>query len=297
MRRCLVPAAIVAATLAAAPAHAQRPPSTDVFVARLLRSGDSVRVESLRNITHRPGYDNQPSFAAGGLFFTSVGEDAQSDIHRYDLAGGTITRLTTTPESEYSATLMPGGRRFSVVRVERDSAQRLWSFALDGSDPRLVLDSIAPVGYHAWLDDHTLALFVLGSPNSLRIADTRTGRASVVAHDIGRSLVPIPGAGRAFSFVQRADGAWWLVRADVAADGETHLTRLGAMPDSADYVAWTYDGRVLAARGSALLIAEGRPPLAWRRAADLSGAGITSLSRLAISTDGRWLALVGVPAR
>ena len=32
-----------------------------------------------------------------------------------------------------------GGTRFSVIRVERDSTQRLWSFALDGSDPQLML--------------------------------------------------------------------------------------------------------------------------------------------------------------
>src|SRR5205085_5230181 len=116
-----------------------------------------------------PGYGNQPSFLpdSRAILYTSRREDGQSDIYRYDIGSAATTGVTTTPESEYSATVMPGGRRFSVIRVEKDSTQRLWSFALDGSDPRIVVESLKPVGYHAWLDATTLAMFVLGSPNAL----------------------------------------------------------------------------------------------------------------------------------
>ena len=40
-----------------------------------------------------------------------------------------------------------------------------------------MLADVKPVGYHAWADDHTLALFVLGQPATLQLADTRTGKA------------------------------------------------------------------------------------------------------------------------
>src|SRR6185503_1782415 len=162
------------------------------------------------NITSNPGYDNQPSFTPDGrgILFTSVrGGGTQTDIYKYDIASKQIAQVTNTPESEYSATVTPAGT-MSVVRVELDEAktQRLWQFDADGRNPRLVLENVKPVGYHAWSDDHTLALFVLGQPATLQVADTRSGAAVTLASDIGRSLQPIRGAqagAASISFVQR----------------------------------------------------------------------------------------------
>src|SRR5436190_4869906 len=101
---------------------------------------------------------------------------------------------------------MPGGQRFSVIRVEKDSTQRLWSFDWQGGDPKLVLEAVKPVGYHTWIDSTTLALFVLGQPNALVVASTASGRVDTVARDIGRSLTtpPVKPPGRLFAFVKRA---------------------------------------------------------------------------------------------
>ncbi len=166
----------------AAPAAAQVP-ATDIFVATLKVAkgpGGTAQwqVGAPVNVTHRPGYDNQPAFLPGGrsFLYTVIGDDAQADIYRYDLAAGKSTRLTTTTESEYSPTPLPQGRGFSVVRVEPDSTQRLWAFDLDGSHPRLLLPGVKPVGYHAWIDSVTVAVFVLGSPATLQLADLRTGK-------------------------------------------------------------------------------------------------------------------------
>src|SRR6266550_6831098 len=149
MRRAtLVVAGLIAA---GASLRAQGPPSTDIFLVPLSIEDGRPVVGMPINVTNRPGYDNQPSFTPDGraFLFTSIHDGGQSDIYRYDLASKQITRVTTTPESEYSATVMPGGERFSVVRVETDSTQRLWSFALNGSDPKVVLEALKPVGYSA----------------------------------------------------------------------------------------------------------------------------------------------------
>src|SRR5881394_3042302 len=120
----LIVAALIATT---AGLRAQQPPSTDIFLAPLSIEDGRPVIGSPVNVTNRPGYDNQPSFTPDGhaLLFTSIHDDGQSDIYRYDLATKEITRVTNTPESEYSATVMPGNQRFSVVRVEMDSTQRL----------------------------------------------------------------------------------------------------------------------------------------------------------------------------
>lgn len=280
-----------------------QPPDTEVFLARLTTEGGKLTVGKAENISNSPGYDNQPSFSPDGqsVFFTSARggapqgtSDAQMDIYRYDIASKRVTQVTKTPESEYSATVMPDGQHISVIRVEADKTQRLWKFSSAGADPSLVLTDIKPVGYHAWLDDHTLALFVLGQPATLQIADTRTGKAVVAATDIGRSLQRIPGGG--VSYVQRSgEGAQrTLTISEVRLrDGGAVTTSLtAAAPGATDeFVAWMSDGTLLMAAGGSLH-AWRRGDKAWRTIADLAALGVRNVTRLAVSPRGGWLALV-----
>jgi hypothetical protein len=274
----------------------QGPPATDIYVADLRIADRKISVGTPVNVTNRPGYDNQPFFLPSGraFFYTAIHDDGQADIYRYDLDRRTSTRLTTTSESEYSPTPLPKGNGFSVVRVEADSTQRLWAFDADGTHPRLVLDSIKPVGYHAWADDHTLVLFVLGTPSTLQIADAQApGRpGAVIARDIGRSLQRVPGK-TAVSFVQRDSVAGnWLEEVDARSRQVTELVKA---PQGADFYVWTRDGIVLTASGTTLYQWDSRRGGEWQTVADLSAAGLTNLTRLAISSKGDRLAIVAVP--
>jgi dipeptidyl aminopeptidase/acylaminoacyl peptidase len=289
-RTTLIVAGLV---VAAASLRAQGAPSTDIFLVPLSIEDGRPVIGIPVNVTNRPGYDNQPSFTPDGhaFLFTSTHDDGQSDIYRYDLASKQITRVTTTPESEYSATVMPGGQRFSVVRVESDSTQRLWSFALDGSDPKLLLETVKPVGYYAWIDANNLALFVLGKPNALVHADIRTGLADTLARDIGRSLQPLPSGG-GFSFVAHVDSVSSVRVVQWPANSRRAEV---ALPRGGEDFAWVTRDLILASSGSKLLY--------WRRgdrvladAADFSDAGLTNVTRLAVSPDRKWLAIVAVPA-
>jgi len=273
------------------------PPATDIYLADLRVASGRVSVGVPVNVTARPGYDNQPFFLPDGhaFLYTSIREDSQADIYRYDIEAQTSIRLTTTRESEYSPTPLPDGSGFSAVRVEADSTQRLWAFDLDGSRPRLVLDSIKPVGYHAWADGHTLVLFVLGSPSTLQIADasSRGAHGEVVARDIGRSLQRIPGR-PSVSFVQRDSVAGpWLEELDTRTHRETKLVKA---PPGADFFAWTPGGIVLTASGTKLYQWDPRRGSAWDEVADFAAAGLSSVTRLAVSPQGDRLAIVAVPA-
>ncbi|HVA58537.1 MAG TPA: hypothetical protein VNF92_11680 [Gemmatimonadaceae bacterium] len=290
----------LAATLAASALAAQSaPPSTDIYLVRLRGSGGTSISDPPVNLTNRAGYDNEPAFTPHGrsILFTSIHEGGQADVYRIDLASRAVTRVTNTPESEYSPTPLPTGTGFSVVRVEMDSTQRLWAFNDSGAAPVLLLPGIAPVGYHLWLDDRTLALFVLGNPNSLEIADTQTGDAHAIAHDIGRSLQRVPGGSR-FSFLHRVDGAWYLETADPAAsDGA--IQRVTAMPRGADYVVWESPTAVLTATGTDILRLDlsAGASAQWTPIADFKEEGLRNLSRLALSPDGEWLAVVAEPVK
>lgn len=297
-------ASLVLAVCAATSLRAQAaPPSTEIYIAPVRMERGKPVVGMPLNITNRPGYDNQPSFTpdSRAILFTSVRADAQADIYRYDLRTKVTSRVTATPESEYSATVYGDGARFSVIRVEADSTQRLWSFRLDGSDPRLVFDAIKPVGYHVWIDSTTVAMFTLGRPNALVLADTRVGHPDTLARDIGRSLLPLP-RGDGFSFVQRAkDSTWVLTAVDVRGSGRERRTMvmpLVRMPAGADYVAWVAPALAVAGSGSKLLVWRGSEKATeWSELADFTKDGLTHISRLAFSPDRRWLAIVAEPAK
>ncbi len=293
------PALLTALALLAvtSPGRAQAtPPGTDIHLADLSIRAGRLLVAAPRNVTGRPGYDNQPSFSPDGrsLYYTSIHEDGQADIYRHDLASGTTARITRTPESEYSPTPLPAGDGLSVVRVEADSTQRLWRFSLEGTDPRVVLADVRPVGYHAWGDPSTLALFVLGDPPTLRLADARTGQASILAEDIGRSLHRVPGR-NAVSFLQRQGDDAWVMVLDLATREATSVVR--ALGPGEDY-AWMPDGSVLMGRGSRLFRFDPARDEDWREIVDLGRFGIDGITRLAVSPDGSRLAFVAAePAR
>ena len=278
------------------------PPATDIFLAPVRMQRGRPVVGTPVNVTHRPGYDNQPSFTpdSRAILFTSVHNDKQADIYRYDLRTKATTRVTSTAESEYSATVFGDGSRFSVIRVEADSTQRLWSFRLDGTDPRLVFDAIKPVGYHVWVDSTTVAMFLLGRPNALVLADTRTGSVDTVARDVGRSLQPLP-KGNGFSFLQGAsDSSWILTVVDVRGSGRERRTMpmpLVRMLPGADYVAWLEPALAITGSGSKLLIWRGGDKSSqWTDLVDLNRYGLRHISRLALSPDHAWLAIVAEPA-
>lgn len=272
------------------------PPPTDIYLVDVSTSapGGALKFGRARRITDWEGYDNQPSFTPDGraVLYTSIRADDQADTYRYDLAAGTSARLTETPEAEYSPTVTPGGKHFSVVRVERDkdATQRLWQFPLaGGSAATLVLEKFKPVGYHVWADERTLGLFILGRPVTLQVVDARTGVYGVIATNVGRSLHRVPGTAK-ISYVHKlGDGDWQIREYDTRSHAKRTLAR--TLPGSEDF-AWTPDGAILMAKDSKLYALRPGSDADWREVADFSADGLSGITRLSVSPRGDRLALV-----
>jgi hypothetical protein len=194
------------------------------------------------------------------------------------------------------------------VELDGQSTQRLWQFTADGRDPRVVLENVKPVGYHAWADDHTVALYILGgngpganrAPATLQLADTKTGQARVIATDVGRSIQRMPGTGstRHISFVQRektADSTSWVVKELDPATGTVSALAPAIDRGAADLdTAWAPDGTLLAVRGGTLY-AWRRGQQGWKEVVSLERMGLNGISRLAVSPRGNYIAIVAAP--
>lgn len=302
LRRLLAAAGIGIATVGL-PAQTQAP-ATEVYLAPLQTVAGAATLGPWTNVSNSPGYDNQPSFLPdnSGVLFSSNRDGKQMDIHRYDIASRTLSQVTSTPEGEYSPVVTPDRRTFSVIRVEADKTQRLWRFDLDGSNPRVILENVKPVGYHAWIDETHLALFVLGSPATLQLADTKTGTATLAETGIGRSMCSRESADPSRTVGSVAYIATGPPRTIKTVTGLGQLQALfPPLEGSQDMACWGTS--FLMANGTQISVrhhVEGANA-GWDTFADLSkpagsSPAVASITRLAVSPDGKWLAFVAEPA-
>jgi len=302
MKRCLrsLTVCFFVFQLCAALAHAQTPsptptpaatpPASDIFIIDVKTKDGQMKFGQPLKITNFVGYNNQPSFMPDGhsILYTSI-RNKQADIYRYDLRSGATTQVTNTAESEYSPTLMPDGKSISVVRVEADGTQRLWRFPLAGGAPSLILEKTKPVGYHLWIDEHTLALFILGKPNTLQLVDTRTEKAEAIAENPGRILRRIPHQDK-FSFVHKVSDKEWIIKA-LDLRTRTSASLIDTLPGVEDY-AWMPSGTLLMGKDSKLFSVIPLTGKSWSEVADFSNAGLKNITRIAVSPKGDRIAVV-----
>ena len=234
------------------------------------------------------------SHSAVGTFFMAV---FTTRSQSYDLKTDTTTQFTNTPESEYSPTLMPDGKNISVVRVEGDGkTQRLWKFALAGGPPSLILKDVQPVGYHYWIDDETLALFILGStgkPNTLQIVDVPTQKAEIITENPGRIIRKVPNRNQ-ISFVHKISAQHWEIK-EFDLRTRTIASLIETLPGVEDY-AWLPNGKLLMGKDSKLYAVTPLTGQKWTEVADFSTTGIKRITRIAVSSSGNRIAIVGVLA-
>ena len=147
------------------------------------------------NITNHKGYDNQPSFHPSKpiIYYASFDDSSRSDIKFYNYQTGKTSNLTVTREREYSPTVTPDGKFISCIIQRDNGAQDLGKYPIEGGQPEVLINNLV-VGYHVWIDQNRLLLFVLGdsNTNALHYYNLSAKSDSVIADNIGRSLHKIP---------------------------------------------------------------------------------------------------------
>lgn len=290
VRSLAVQAAVLASLAMPAASALQAQGGTDIWVVELRGQGSALEVGQPRNLTRRPGYDNQPQFTPNGraLLYTRIDSTGRSDTWRIDIAGGRHNWLSNTRvEQEYSPTPMPDESGFSAIVVEADSTQRLWAYDWNGVPQHVIVPALRPVGYHVWIGTSMIGAFVLANPapNALVLMHPLTGRVDTLARGIERAFARVPGR-EAFTFVQRTDSNTIVSEVDTRT---MRVRRVMTGPPGLEYHVWLPDGTMLiSGQGQVWRWADSRlTPFV-----DLRTFGISGVSRLALSPDGGMLAFV-----
>lgn len=265
---------------------AEGPPGSEVFVAQLKNNA----VEHVFNISNRIGYDNQPFFSEQGVYFTAAFESNnkwQTEIMFFDFQHSQSKRLTYTPVSEYSPTLMPNGKTLSAVVVEPDGAQKLWQYPLaDITKAQRLYDDLAPVGYHAWGRTGELLTFILGQPHSLYLFSISKQTKQLLAKDIGRTLI-FDANTQEYLFSQNHEGRLWVAR--VTPNGV--ISRDFALPYGVEYFTKLDSQKIAYANNNKVYVWQ--PGMLDAKVwLDLTDFCSTSISRLAYQESAQRLAFV-----
>ena len=270
-----------------------------------------VITSSPRNLTNRPGYDNQPWFAGEEILFTRGYETGQTDIWAIHLETGETRQVTDTPEeSEYSPQIAPDGRLSYIHQPPDGYGGSVYLANPDNSDRGPAFEG-GPFGYYLLNESMDRAVtFALTDPLMLTFVDFRTDTPlrTELATSPGRALWRSP-SGRVDAYVTlSAEGD--LGTAIHEFDFTTaELSMLGMLPDGAQDFAVGVSSipdadlipvdRIFAFDGGQLVYTEvvgrpGRAELDWRpvEGGDFSQSGLTGVTRLVLSPDGSQLAIV-----
>ena len=294
MRKLLTTTTIILAICSAM--VGQNLPTTNLYMFDIQKESDSLYLfknpKFLSNFNSR-GYNNQPAFMSENELYITVGipGEGQTDIYKLDLKNNTRMQVTRTKESEYSPTLMPDANNFSSVRVELDGkqSQRLWSFPFSRSNNgKPFFPGVTNIGYHYWLDNYRVALFIVGEPAYLAVGDVRDGSIQDLTTDIGRGFQTSPAGNLAY--IHKATESTWYIK---EMNNQTLRSRIIAptLAGSEDFCVLA-DGTILMGRGYKLYKYHPKKDTEWLEIGDFRYYGINAITRLAVNSKGK-LVLVG----
>jgi len=246
-----------------------------------------------KNVTDRVGYDNQPYFTKNSDSFVYSRDDGvQTDIYEYNLKTGAHERLTSSDKSEFSPTPSPDNSMISFV-FERNNS--IWHANRgDENNPSWSLETAGveePVGYFA--RNYKTGDVLFWSRYGYNVTLTNAGKQAY--HYVAGNAVPatpyiIPGTDN-FSFIHRqANGTVWIKELNPETKAVRPLTPI--VGTNANYT-WAPDGSVIQIEGTGVYRWREDAETGWIQIADLPKLGINNANRVAVSPNGKKIAIVG----
>ena len=278
-------------------------PECDIFLFDISESKESITISNARNVTKRPGYDNQPWFTPDGKSFLFTANHAadRTDVFEYFIESGETKQVTDSASQEYSPQISPDNQRLSFVTDGEDANQSIsWMERKSGADakPKWLLKHMGdrePVGYYSWNHETGYILFWSRYGYCMKLVhESKKESHYITGNAVPSSPYIIPGTKR-FSFVhQQGNGEVWIKELDPETRAVRPLTRV--VGSSNRNYGWTPDRSIVMCESGKLHRWNESVEGGWKEVADLAELGITGATRVAVSPDGKHLAVVGLPA-
>lgn len=264
--------------------------NTEVFLFDLNHEDGVFQLSNFKNISNNEGYDNQPSFLDNNTILYSRTRNGQTDIAKYTISNAELQWVCDTEGSEYSPLKIPNQDAVSAIRLDKDGTQVLRKYSLQDGISKVLVDDIV-IGYHVWFKEDILASSVLEKDYlSLYISNLSENKNYRHQIKIGRSLHNIPNS-NLISYISKEKDSIWEIKSIDPTTGKTNFI-VETLPKSED-MCWTLNRNILMAKNSDLYVFDLNSKKKWVKIAQLSDYGITNITRLAVSLDGKMLTVVG----
>lgn len=268
-------------------------PNSEIYLFELVHKDGVYSVKNGRNISNNDDYDSQPYFTPDGnaILFASARDGKQTDIYEYDIKSQKISQVTDTEHSEFSPKPVGSSGNVSFVSEGFNPYQTVRYLDRKTGEHKWLINSKEPVGYYQYDEPTGDVLFWSRYGWSVQYLNVKENQNRFVSgHAVPSTPQKIPDSNR-FSFVHRqTNGMMWIKAFDPKHFSITHIAPV--FDANHDY-AWAPNGDILRFDGTKLSVwPAGNKGYNWSSGQELSSLVKGKLGRLAISDDGKYLALV-----
>lgn len=265
-------------------------PDSEIFLFSIDRKDGKYTFTDSKNITNNKGYDNQPAFSldSKSILFTSSRRENNFDIYRYNLSDGKISPITSSEDNEYTAKELDENT-ITFVREGEDQLMTVFKYDNQTKKETLAFKVKEPIAYYAF-NKNGDALVWIRYAFMMHFVNAEKSINKYVAN-YAQPSVPhlIPNTDN-FSFMQRQpDDELWIKEFDPKTQSVRPIVN---SKDSKKDYCWMPDGSLLIGSGTKLFRFDEKADKDWVLLADLSEFGIKDITRISVSFDGKYLALV-----
>lgn len=265
-------------------------PETEIFLFDLNQNNDKIELSNFKNISNNQGYDNQPSFLDNNTILYAGTRNNQTDIVMYNLTNGSKTWVCATEGGEYSPLKIPNQEAVSAIRLDPDGKQLLYRYDLKNRQNPVPIDTLV-IGYHNWFTPHIIISSVLEDDFlTLYKTNIKAKKNDKLQQHIGRSLHNIPNS-KLVSYISKENDRLWEIKSLDPISGTTQ-TITNTLPETED-MCWLPDGSILMAKADILYRYQPEKNKSWEKVTSLKSYGISNMTRITVSPEGKKLALVG----
>lgn len=264
--------------------------NSNIYVFDIARAYEGLEVLNKQIIVENTGYNNQPSFANNEVLYYAGNNNGQTDIVEYNLSTQETKWFNElTPGGEYSPQKFPSKKDIAAVRLDLDGKQRLYNYEIDsGKSSELIKD--LNVAYFAFYNDEKILATVLGDTEmALGIIDLKKKTMDTLFDNAGRSIQKIPNLNFMSYTLINEVGKLDLYMMNMESQDSYFICEIPL--DIQDYV-WINDTQIIAGKNEKLYMYDTLGEGEWTMVASLKEHGVKNVMRMAISPDGKKLAVV-----
>jgi hypothetical protein len=264
--------------------------NTEVYVFDIRPAYEGLELLNIQNISNNKGYNNQPSFIANETLVFAGNNEGQADIVEYSLNTKSKKWFNQkTDGGEYSPQTFPTINDVAAVRLDKNGFQRLYRYdSQTGKSTELIKD--LQIAYFAFYNDEKILATVLDSDKmNLVLIDLQSKKTDTLFYNAGRSLQKVPKTNSMSYSLINEEGNLDLYLLDMNSYENFFVTQLPI--GIQDYV-WINDTQILVGSGNKLYMYDTLGESEWTRVASLEDYGLKNITRMAISPNGKKLAIV-----